>query len=336
MKVGILGAGFMGRTHAQAYQKLKEVEIAGIADVNKEKAINLAKRYDTKSYFNPDDLISRKDIEVIDICLPTPFHCQYVVKAASHGKNILCEKPIALSLKEADVMIDCAKKYNVKFMVAHTLRFWPEYVKAKQIVEKKILGRSLSISTTRLVGTPAWSEGNWILNPGMSLGAVVDLNIHDIDFTTWVLGKPKFIFTRGIRSLKGAYDHVISLLGYENGNQAFVESGWMLPRSFPFTATFRILCEKGCVDFNFRVEGTVERRNEAQSSFIIYKENASSPLYEEVSHNIDPYREEISYFINCIKSNREPEVVTPDEARLALRITLAGIKSIQTGSIVKL
>lgn len=226
IKIGILGAGYMGHTHARAYQQVKDVEIVGIADVNNAKAVSLAEKYNAKSYSNPDELIYREDVDVVDICLPTPFHHEYVVKAASNGKNILCEKPIALNLRQADAMINCVKKFKAKFMVAHTLRFWPEYVKARQIVRERILGKPLEISTTRLVGTPAWSENDWILNPEMSLGAAVDLNIHDVDFTTWVLGKPKSVFARGLKSHRGAYDHVILVLDYEEGSQAFIETGW--------------------------------------------------------------------------------------------------------------
>jgi len=334
IKIGILGAGYMGSTHARAYQQVEDVEIVGIADVNNAKAVSLAEKYNARSYSNPDELIYREDVDVIDICLPTPFHHEYVVKAASNGKSILCEKPMALSLRQADAIIDCVKKFKVKFMVAHTLRFWPEYVKAKQIVREGILGKPLEISTTRLVGNPAWSENDWILNPEMSLGAAVDLNIHDVDFATWVLGKPESIFARGLKSPRGAYDHVILVLDYEDESQAVIETGWMFPRSFPFTAGFRILCQRGCVDFNFKVQGTVENRDKAESSFAIYKENVP-PVYEQIS-NKDAYVEEISYFIECVKNNRELTVVTPEDARLALKVTLAGLKSIETGRSVKL
>lgn len=334
IKIGILGAGYMGHTHARAYKEIKDTEVVGIADINSDKAARLAKMYNAKSYSDPDKLIYREDVDVVDICLPTPLHHEYVMKAASNGKNILCEKPIALNLKQADAMINCAKNLKVKFMVAHTLRFWPEYVEAKQIVDKEILGKPLEISTTRLVGTPSWSENDWILNPEMSLGAALDLNIHDIDFATWILGKPKSIFSRGLKSFRGAYDHIISVLDYERGNQAFVEAGWMFPQTFPFTTAFRVLCRRGCIDFNFKVPGTAERREKAESSFVIYKGTAP-PGYRKIVKK-DPYGEEIRYFIECVKDDREPTVVTPEQAKLALRITLAGLKSIETGRVVKL
>lgn len=334
-KVGIVGTGFIGGVHYGAYCKITGAEVVAMCDLDTEKAKKMVKGEATggniqiKSAkpvsFNPDnikfynkleDLIADKNVEIVDVCLPTYLHKDAVIKCARGGKNILCEKPIALNLKEADEMIKAVKKAKVKFMVAHVIRFWPEYVVLKEIIDSKSLGKLLSISFMRYSPTPTWTWDNWILNSKKSLSAALDLHIHDADFILYICGKPKKVVSLGVKKVTNGIDHIMTEYFYSKGPLVYAEGGWAFPEKFPFRMAFWSLFEKGAVEYNIM--------------------NVPLTLYEQgrepVRLNVpegDGYLREIQYFLKCVKQGEYPDVVTPEDARESLRIILSEIKSVE-------
>ncbi|NPV53595.1 MAG: Gfo/Idh/MocA family oxidoreductase [Firmicutes bacterium] len=333
LRVGLLGAGFIAGVHVDAYAKLQGATVTAVADVNTEAASALAgKCGGANVYSNPDDLIADESIDVVDVCLPTFLHEKYVVAAARAGKHILCEKPIALNLEQAERMVEATGKAGVMFMVAHVVRFWPEYLAAKQVIDSGELGRPVEVAAARLSTTPVWSADNWILKPELSGGAALDLHIHDLDYVNWVLGKPMSVFARGLKSEKGALDHIVTMISYEAGGTANVEGGWMMPEDFPFTTILRIVCEKGCVDFQARAGVNIEAREAAKPALAVHK-RGEKVRYPEVPSR-DAYLAEIEYFIKCIETNTPPSMVTPQDAVTALKVALAARTSVETGAVV--
>lgn len=136
VKVAIIGAGFMGSMHAEVYGQLPNVKVAAIVDTRGEKAKFLAEKVGAIPYLTIDQVFSKPDITIVDICLPTFLHKEFVIKAAEAKKDIVCEKPIALTLEDAKEMVDICKKNRVRFMVAHVIRFWPEYAFIKKIMTR--------------------------------------------------------------------------------------------------------------------------------------------------------------------------------------------------------
>ena len=173
IKAAIMGAGFMGKMHAEVYRNLSKARLVAIADIDLEKAQLLADKYGTTAYSGLEELLNQEDIDAVDICLPTFLHKEYVIKAARLGKDILCEKPLALRVEDAEEMIGEAKKAKAKLMIAQVIRFWPEYVKLKKIYESGELGRLLSITLTRLASTPTYAWDNWLTDTQRSGGGVL-------------------------------------------------------------------------------------------------------------------------------------------------------------------
>ena len=137
VKVGVIGAGGMGLMHSQCYSLLPGAKFVGIADIRKEKAAECQKKFNTKFYDYAEDLLNNSEVDVVDICLPTYLHPELVIKAATAGKSVICEKPIALKVEDADRMVEAAEKHKVIFMVAQVIRFWPEYMRLKEIYDRK-------------------------------------------------------------------------------------------------------------------------------------------------------------------------------------------------------
>jgi len=326
--VGILGAGFMGSMHAQCYKNLENAKLIAIADVRVEKAQEIANKYGARAYTSAEDLIADEEIQIVDICLPTYMHREYTLKAAGNKKHVLCEKPIALTLKEADEMIDACSKARVKFMIAQVLRFWPEYVKLKEIRDSKMLGRLLSMTCRRLGAAPVWSWQSWMTDSKKSGGALLDLHIHDVDFLYYLFGKPVSIYANGTDS------HIWSSYKFKNNVFGFAEGGWDVGAQFPFTALFTAVFEKGTVDFDCRREKSLAIYTADKVEYPEIKVTKAEDAGGNISV-LGGYFEEIKYFVNCVEKDQKPEIVTAIDARNSLEIVLLEKKSASTGRVIR-
>ncbi len=179
------------------------------------------------------------------------MHREAVEKVAAAGKHVQCEKPMAMNAEECDAMIAATKKAGVKFMIGQVLRFWPEYVVIKEILDSGRLGRVKWASATRMSPPPTWSWNGWLFDPKKSGGGVLDLHIHDIDTLNWMLGVPKKVMAAGVKSAQGGLDNVFSTFtGYPGGQVAFAEGSLDLAPGFPFTMGLKVDCEGGSIQFN--------------------------------------------------------------------------------------
>ncbi|MFO7928359.1 MAG: Gfo/Idh/MocA family oxidoreductase, partial [Candidatus Humimicrobiaceae bacterium] len=119
VNIAIVGGGFIGKIHSDSYKQIDDANVVAVVDKVEEKGKKLASEQNAKYYADIDDCLDKEDIDNVDVCVPTFLHAEMVKKAAEAKKNVFCEKPIALSLKDADKMIEVAKKNKVKAMVGH-------------------------------------------------------------------------------------------------------------------------------------------------------------------------------------------------------------------------
>ena len=336
VKIGIVGCGFIGGVHFSAYCKIKGAKLVAVCDQDSTRANNLVKGIssggnlsveaakplsfnpsEVKIYTQLEEMLKDPEIQVIDVCLPTYLHKDAVIKAAKAGKNVLCEKPMTLDLKDADEMIAAAKKAKVKFMVAHVIRFWPEYVVLTELITKKSMGKLLEANFQRHSPTPTWTWNNWILDSKKSLSAAVDLHVHDTDYILYVCGIPKSVSSLGVtgRVTKGV-DHIMTEYNYGKGPKIFAEGGWAYGAKYPFRMAFWALFEKGAVEFN------------SMSCKLTVYENGKEPVCPKLPEG-DGYLREIQYFLSCVEEGKTPSIVTPQDAKESLRITLSEINSVE-------
>lgn len=337
VKVAIVGAGFMGGMHAEVYRNLDKARLTAIADSNLEKARLLADKYRVTAYSSLEEVLNQEDIDAIDICLPTFLHKEYVIKAAQLGKDILCEKPIALTVKDAEEMLQAGKKAKVKLMIAQVIRFWSEYVKLKKIYQSGELGRLLSITLTRLSSTPNWAWDNWLVDAKRSGGALLDLHIHDTDYLLYLLGKPLSLISR-VSPARLKYAHVFTTFTFPDKVIAFTEGGWDMPDNFPFTMAYIALFEKGAVEFNSRHEKTlaIYRPGKETEYPAIKPELETKASGKGNIADLGGYFSQIKYFINCLENNEEPTQASAQSARDSLRIVLDERKSADSGKIIEI
>ncbi|MCC6792748.1 MAG: Gfo/Idh/MocA family oxidoreductase, partial [Thermomicrobiales bacterium] len=220
----------MGSTHGRAMQKLPGIEIAGIYGLSENRAKPLAAELGTTWTTDLATIINDPSIDAVDICLPGPQHRETTEAAIAAGKHVLLEKPITLTLDDADALVELAGKTDRVFMIAHVLRFWPEYIEIANRVKSGDYGKVVSALAYRRQPFPAWSQ--LFARSDLTGGAVLDMMIHDYDALNWIVGTPKAVSARGIKNPRsGGYDQVQVAIDYGDAS-ALVDGGMMMPESY--------------------------------------------------------------------------------------------------------
>jgi predicted dehydrogenase len=330
MKVAILGAGFMGSTHGRAFAKVPGVEIAAIYAHSEKRAQPLAEELGTSWTGELGGILRDESIDAVDICLPTPEHRPVAEDALAAGKHVLLEKPVALNDADAKALVDLAAETQKVFMIAHVLRFWPEYIELANLVRSGDYGRPISGLAYRRQPFPAWSE--LFARSDLTGGAVIDMMIHDFDALNWIFGDPVAVTAKGLRNQRsGGWDQVQVLVDYSSSS-ALVDGGMMMPESYPFTSSLQILCETGAMEYDFQAGGRSVEMGGGVNSLTLYP-NEGDPRQIEVAQQ-DPYQAEIEYFVKCVNAGGPASRATPADARAALQVALAARQSLESGGTV--
>ncbi len=325
LKIGVLGAGFIGGKHIDAYPFVEHAKVTAVADKRSEKAEELAARVGARTYQTLEEMIEAEDLDCIDVGLPSKLHKEAVLMALETGHHVLVEKPFATNLEDIDAMIKTVRKSGKRLMVAHVCRFMPEYMHAKEVIESGKLGRTLYFGAWRESPTPDWSWNNWLFDRELSGGTVLDLSIHDIDLSNWYLGRPKRFYAHEVTKNGGkGPSHVVSNIDYAGGSVSSIEAGHLMPKSYPFTSGFRLVFEKGAIE--------CEARAPEYNYVTVFTDkgitNITADQLPAVTGN-NPYAAEISHFIGCIL-NDEEFTVSMAEARLAVESVLKLSRSIES------
>lgn len=340
IKVGLVGFGFMGKMHMQCYSATGDAKVVAVVDVEPDRREEAKAKLGCETYSSIQDMLASADVDVVDVCAPTYLHEGIVVAAAKAGKDIMCEKPLSLSVESCDRMIEAVNAAGVKMMVGQVLRFWPEYAAIKEIVDSGKLGKVQWLSARRLSAIPTYAWDDWFADPKRSGGAVHDLHIHDQDFISYLIGSPKKIDARGTAGRGGGFDSVTSLgWEHESGAKSYAEASLSLAPGYPFTMSLLVACEKGTIRYDSGSDPSLMvylfEGEPYAPELPIAEVGASTESTGNIS-SLGGYYNEIKYYIECLKAGKKPEIVTPDAAREAVRVCLAVRKSIETGKPVDL
>jgi predicted dehydrogenase len=331
LKVAILGFGFIGKAHGDVYARLPNVKLVAVGGCREERLKGWKAPYAVPFYRDPNSLLNSAGADIVDICLPTFMHEEFVTKAAERGMHVLCEKPLALTVGEVDRMLAAARKAGVIFMVAQVLRFFAHYVKCRELVQDGTLGDVFFASASRLAEPPQWAE--WFRNPKKSGGALFDLQVHDLDYLMNVFGVPESLFASGLESDSGCWDQVVTLLSYPT-KKVTIEASYRMVRGWPFTSAIRFMGTAGSLEYNFRVQGNVDVIDRAQHALVLYPDGSPATRFEV--DDPDPYMRELECFLAAVEKRKIPRAVTPEEARTVIAVLEATKQSLETGAPVDL
>ena len=341
IKVGIIGLGMMGQMHLAAWAGIRGARLRMVADTDPKRArgdfsgswsnmdggaksIDFSKVIGTS---DPMELIHSDEVDLVDICVPTPFHLDLALAAIKAGKHVLCEKPLARTAADARRIARAAEKGPGLFQPAMCLRFWPEWTWLKKAVEKNTFGKVISADFKRVGAFPP----GWFMRGDLSGGAILDLHLHDTDFIHYVFGMPNAVSSGGWHGPSKCIDHVHTRYIYEGGPVVTAEGSWAAAETKPFAMSYLVHFERASVEYN---------SGNSDAPLMLYrkahgKRKPTEPKVVKCTGN-DGYKGEMAYLVKCIQKKHTPRVVSAAEAAESIRIVEAEVKSVETGRIIRL
>lgn len=328
-RVGIVGAGLMGNWHAERWRQLP-VELAGFYNRSRPAAQKAVERFGGEVFGSLDELV--ENVDIVDICTPTPAHKEGVLAAARAGKPVMCEKPVSRHLSDAQEMIAACETAGVPLFVGHVVRFFPQYVAARKALDQGDLGKPGVIRLLRAGVFPRATPDTWYNSFEQGGGVVMDLSIHDLDFARWCFGEVERVFARGLTFAgKSMLDHALVTLRFANGALGHVEGSWASPPS-AFRTALEIAGSEGIVEWDAAEPAPLQATlRVADTAAEKVPQSADNPL----APADDPYRQELEHFLNVLESGGRFRV-TPQDALAALKLSLATIQSLRSGRPVDL
>jgi predicted dehydrogenase len=295
--------------------------VVGVADASEEAAAAGAASVGARPYPSYEALVSAESVDVIDACVPTALHRDLAVQVAGDGKHLFLEKPLARTLEEAGEILSAFEESAGRLFVGHVVRFFPEYVRIKAMVEAGDLGTvGVARTSRRSPFLRGWND--WYADLRQSGGVLVDLVIHDFDFLRWCFGEVERVYARGVMGREyNRLDYALTTLRFEGGPIAHVEGHWGYPA--PFEYAIEVAGSKGLV--------TADSTEAAPLGLLLDTDRVGPG----VAVGKSPYQAELEHFVWCLETGEEP-VVNGRDAREALRVSLAAIESVRTGEPVTL
>lgn len=325
LRAGLIGVGGMGRGHLENLVRMTRegevLQLVSICDIRPGQFANVENTFNIKGigeskfdfsgfncYTSADEMIAKEKLDLVVIAIPTYLHCEMACKCLDAGINVMCEKPMSLTVAQCDKMIETAKKNGKRLMIGQVLRFWGEYEALKQVVSSGELGAPVCAYFYRGGDTPSGSWENWYMDRNKSGGALQDQHIHDVDMINYLFGMPDAVSARGrIRYEGSGYDAVSTNYLYNNIDVAVnAQDDWTL-NGCGFWMEFRISFEHGtaCMGSN----GLHINKDSHEIKVDFDSDNA--------------YYKEVKYFAKTILNNTENTVNPPEASRDTIAIVEA-------------
>lgn len=341
--LGIVGVGFMGMIHYLASRNLSDGRVVAICSRDAKKRAGdwtgirgnfgpPGTQMDLSgvaAYAGVDELLADTNVGLVDLCVPSDEHATLAIRALEAGKHVLVEKPIALTVAEADAMLAAARKSGKLLMVAHVLPFFPEFAYALDAVQSGRYGRLLAVHLNRVISKPDWSGG--IADADRSGGPALDLHIHDTHYLVQMCGVPRSVQARGVID-GGAVVHLTTQYVYEGTEPAVSAiSGAISQAGRPFSHGFEIYLERATLSFGF---ASLAGEGQANPLAVILPDGTVERPDLGSGDPIDAFTRELSVAVEAVGSGREPDRLSGILARQALAVCLAEVESVRSGGPV--
>jgi scyllo-inositol 2-dehydrogenase (NAD+) len=323
LNVGIIGLGRLGRAYARYFLgNISNATLVAVSDVNEKVQQAFADENDiAKRYADYGYLLADPEIDAVVIVTPTNTHKDIVIEAASQGKAVFCEKPLALSVDDCQAMKAAIAKAGIFFHLGFMRRFDAGYAAAKRKIEEGAIGKPILLkSSSRDPFRPSLEY----LDPKNSGGLFTDCGIHDFDLARWFMGEVESVYSIGgtlvypeINEI-GDVDNAVTTLQFRSGSLGVID-----------------LSRSGIYGYDIRTEilgseGTLQIGYLRETPLLVLRKN-------EVSHDTVPYfmerfgqayQAQLQQFVDRCRSGQEP-TITCDDGLAALRVSLAATQSYQ-------
>jgi len=321
--VTVIGAGDMGTQHSRGWSTFENAELVAVVDPIEERAMNLKRQYGFKAWTKDyRKAIDRDDVDVVSVCTPAYYHPEITIYAAERGKHVLCEKPIALTLKEADEMIRACRKNGVFLEIGFQKRYMESYMRIKRLLEEGTIGKpNVYVRSAAVEIRPKRAMHDLKRGNG---GPIIDECCHFFDI--WRVlssSEPVWVMARGFTFAEGRPElaHIKELapdtaslnVEYESKDLGVIIISWGLPPGLRLPGREYILGPKGAVILS-------------HGEIIIKKEGGKEERF--TFNPVNAKAEQVHYFARVVLGEAEPRV-SGEDGKVALQVSLAAFESMR-------
>jgi len=308
LKLGVVGVGYLGEFHAQKYASMEDIDLVGLVDINLERVQEMARKYNTKAYDSHTEILSL--VDGLSLAVPTVSHFEIGHDILDHGIHLLLEKPITLTLNDADQLIEVAKKNNAILQIGHIERFNPAVVKMESLLSEPFF-----IDSHRLA---------FFTNRGTDVDVILDLMIHDLDIILHIVkSEITEIHAVGMPVVSDKIDVANVRMIFSNGMVANLTASRVSSESLRM---MRIFQPDNCISIDYgKRKISVSQYKGNEKSFTDLPSLAHK---EDEFPDSDPLADQIRSFVESIKTRSEPKVTGVD-GKKALAVALSIIDQIK-------
>jgi predicted dehydrogenase len=338
IRAGIVGSRFAANLHAEALLGTGRVEVVAVTSVTEESRATFAERWGVRSYPSVEEMLAAETLDLVSLALPNRFHADATVAAARSGLHVICEKPLALNLYDADRMLAACRDAGVLLLYGEELCFAPRYRRVKALIRDGAFGTIFSLSHRERHSGP---HAEWFYDPELSGGgALLDMACHGVELCRWLLDKEPVtsVFCRlgTFRHRESAVeDHAVVSLRFASGAIATIEGSWAATGGID--ERLEILGDGGNIVADLARGSAMHAYSEPGVGYASEKAEDTTGWsfvsYEEAWHWGWP--QEFAHFVDCVEGLAEPEE-TGHDGRATLEIVMAAYQSAATGVAVEL
>ncbi|OGS22395.1 MAG: hypothetical protein A2252_02295 [Elusimicrobia bacterium RIFOXYA2_FULL_39_19] len=348
--IGYAGGGYPAIEQLKGCKKIEGLEVAALCDVNPENLKKVADEFNIpKRFTNFDEMLALKELDAVSICTPNFLHVSQIIKALNAGKHVLCEKPLSVNAAEAKKIIEPLKKSRKIFMIAQLRRFSNEAKYLKSLIENNELGKIYYTKARIVLRSGIPGLGGWFTNKKLSGGgALIDVGVHLLDLTWWLMGCPEpetvygcayaefgprklRSFEWGVSKITSTHfdveDLVVGMIKFKNKATLHFEAAWALnidKSNYVHTSIFGT--EAGA-----ELSLTYPLGSLTLSKF---KEGCPVVIKPEITQN-DWFEEEVRHFVNCVRDNKQP-LVTSRQGVTVMKMIDAVYESAKKGVSIRI
>jgi myo-inositol 2-dehydrogenase / D-chiro-inositol 1-dehydrogenase len=341
VRVGIVGSRFQADCIAAAVRAVPdEAEVVAVASPTPGNAADFARRHGVPAaYADYRELLRDPAVELVSVTAPNDLHARITLEAAAAGKHVVCEKPLCVTLEEADAMIDACARAGVLLLYAEELFFAPKYVKAKRMADEGAFGRVHLVRQSEKHSGP---HADWFWDTDRSGGgALMDLGCHGIAFCWWFLGKPnvKSVYAQLSTQVHGGRtrgdDEALTIVEFEGGAVGVVENSWTKPGGM-YDAV-EVYGDRGQTYADLLMGNALPTYSEGGYGYAVEKAPStrgwSYPVFEE--HWNYGFPQEMRHFARCVRGEETP-IADGETGRVVQEVLYAGYASAGLGRKVAL
>jgi UDP-N-acetylglucosamine 3-dehydrogenase len=326
LKVGIIGAGRMAYWHLKGYRKNRDAKVTAIAGRTSAHIERLQRSFNIPhAYTDYREMLKTEKLDAVNITTPTHTHCQIAIDCLEAGCHVLCEKPMAMTLEEAERMIACERQTRKIFMVGFSQRFYKEFIRVKDIIARGELGTVKVAWYRRGINMP---PQKWYAERDKSAGVAFELGIHAIDWLRWIIDSPVVQVSAELTEhvqYPGINDNIWMILKFANGAVGVVGASY----TFPFLKRdIGVIGEKKAL--------TIERGAVIAEPYGNY--SLGLLVMKFIAYNLiipywllyNPFQKQLEHFTASIRNGTRP-LSTSEDGKISLAIALKAVESARTG-----